>query len=256
MMTPKKFPVVSSVSLTAILALVFSTLAFSQAKSPDEAQALVEEVKKQNLERQTAAKQTELNRLNEDLTKGRNESNDLKRSIEEMEISAMESTSHLDQLSAERTRLAQALEVANLRIDAEKLKLTGLKMLTNAQQKALATLSTRIEDTELRATVGAAELKLMTEGSDTADAGAKDGASKLRSQIAELRKKRSQGEKTIADANTAARDALQSAAAKLQLADAAAAKAKKRADELGLAEVIDASTQKGAITAPKAIPVR
>ena len=242
MMTFKKPPVTVYV-LAATIGLIFSPPVFSETKSPEDAQALLQEVKKRDLERQIAAKQTELNRLNEDLTKGRKESDDLKRSIDGMGVAILETTSHVDQLSAEKTRLTQALEVTNLRIEAEKLKLHGLKMLSDAQSKALGTLTNRIEDTDLRATVGTAELKLMSDGPllDGGDPAAAESSSKLKSQITELKKKRAKNERTTLEANTAAREAMQAASSKLQLADVAAGKAKKRADELGLAATINVS---------------
>jgi DNA repair exonuclease SbcCD ATPase subunit len=253
----KKLPATVSVLLSTIFVLNFSAPARSQTKSSGDARALLQEVRKRELERQIAAKQTELDRLNEDLTKSRSESDELKHSIDGIVLTISETTGHLDQLSAEKTRLNQALEVANLRMEAEKLKLTGLKMLNDAQTKALGTLTSRIEDTDNRATVGAAELKLVSEGpvSDGGDAGTTDNATKLRAQIAELKKKRAKSERSTADANTAAHEAMAAASAKLQLADIAAGKAKKRAEELGLNEAVSASTTKDTITGPKAIPV-
>lgn len=258
MTTFKIPPATGPATLATIIALSFSTPAFSEPKTPEDAQALLHDVKKRDFDRKVATKQTELNRLNEDLAKARDESKDLNRSIAEMGIAITETSSQLDQLSGERTRLTQALEVTNLRLDAEKLKLSGLKMLSAAQSKVLASLSNRNEDTELKAAVGAAELKLIADESTSnqADASAAENASKLRAQIADLKKKRAKYEPTIKDASTAAREAMEAASAKLSLADTASARAKKRADELGLAEVADASSHKAAITAPKAIPVR
>jgi hypothetical protein len=258
-MTTFKTPTATvPVTLAAIIALSFATPAFSETKSPEDAQALLHDVKKREVERKVAAKQTELNRLNEDLAKGRDESNDLNRSIAEMGIATTETTSLLDQLSAERTRLTQALEVTNLRLDAERLKLTGLKMLSGAQGKVLASLSSRNEDTELKSAIGVAELKLLSDESSTdqTDAGATESSSKLKTQIADLKRKRAKNEKPIKDAATAAHEAMDAASAKLAQAESAGAKAKKRAAELGLAETAEASSQKAAITAPKAIPVR
>ena len=258
MTTFKIPPATVPVALAAIFALSFSTRAFSEPKSPEDAQALLHDVKKRDLERKLAAKQTEVNRLNEDVSKGRDESKDLNRNIAEMGIAITETTGQLDQLAAERTRLTQALEVTNMRLDAEKLKLTGLKMLSAAQGKVLTSLSNRNEDTELKAAVSEAELKLMSGESrpNQADAGIAENISKLRTQIAELKKKRAKFEPTVKDAGTAARDAMEAATAKLSLADTASAKAKKKADEFGLAEVADGPHQKAAITAPRAIEVR
>lgn len=256
-MTTFKIPPVTVYMLAAAIGLMIPPSLLSETKSED-AQALLQDVKKRDLERQTAAKQTEVNRLNEDLSKARKESDELKQSIDGMGVAILEATSHVDQLSAERTRLTQALEVTNLRIDAEKLKLHGLKMLSDAQSKALGTLTNRIDDTDLRATVGAAELKLMSDGPllDGSDPVATESTSKLKSQITDLKKKRAKNERSTLEANTAAREAMLAASSKLQLADAAAGKARKRADELGLNDTANISSEKGAITGPKAIPIR
>ncbi len=258
MKTFKTSPAIVSGLFVAVFVLTFSVPAHSQTKSPADSRALLHEVKKHEVERQVAAKQTDLNRLNEDLSKGRNESDELKKSIGGMQAAIAETTGHLDQLSAERTRLTQALEVANLRIEAEKTKLTGLRMLSDAQTKALGTLANRVEDMDLRAAVGAAELKLMSEGalSDGGDPADTEGASKLRTQIAELKKRRVKSERSTTDANSAAREAMAAASSKLLLADVAAGKAKKRADDLGLGESTNAVSSKDTITGPKAIPVR
>jgi len=263
-MTLKAPSVSLSLSLAAMFALSLSVPAFCETKSPEDAQALLQDVKKRDLERQIASKETELNRLKEDLTRQRKESEDLKRSIEGMGVAITETTTDLDQLSAERTRLTQALEVATLRIDAEKLKLAGLKMLSDAQSKVLARLTNHIEGTELKSTIGDLELKLVAGRErpsseepilDNANAGVADNTSKLKAQISDLKKKSAKSDRATSEAGTIAGEAMLAASAKLASADAAATKANKKADELGLAEVAEGPAEKDPITGPKAIPV-
>jgi hypothetical protein len=257
-----------SFSVAAILASHFPLTARGETKSPENAQALLLEVKKRDFEREIAAKQIEVNRLNEDLTKAQAESEDLKRSIEGIGTAIDDTSTNLDKLSAERTRLSQALEVATLRVEAEKLKVTGYKMLSEGQKKALSYMSSRIESTERKGAIAAAELKLASKqdapatgepvldnAKATSDANETETISKLKSQIAELRKKGAKSQQALTDASHAADVAIEAASAKLAQADSAAAKANKRADELGLAEVAVGPGEKDAITAPKAKPV-
>lgn len=268
-MTPKNSPQSAAIFFTAALICSSSLPALGEPKSSDNAQAFVQEVKKRDLEREIAAKQTEVNRLKEDLTKERTESENLKRSIEGLGVAVDETMSNLERLSAERARLSQALEVATLRVDAEKLKVTGLKMLSDGQNKVLSYISGRIEAMERKAEIASVELKLINfqnplpaeelildNSTPAANSSGAETTTKLKAQLAELRKKGSKSQQLLQDASNAADAAIEAASAKVALADAAAAKANKRADELGLSEVAAGPIETDAISAPKATPVR
>jgi hypothetical protein len=260
-----------SLTVAAIFACGMSLTALGESKTSENAQALIQEVKKRDLEREIAAKQTEVNRLNEDLSKERGVAEDLKRSIEGIGLAIEESSSNLEKLSAERARLAQALEVATLRVEAEKLKVAGLKMLSEGQGKVLNYVSSRIEATERKAEIASAELKVVNwreplpveevilDNSNPAtqqQASGGESLSKLKAQIAELKRKGTKSQTVLTEASQAADVAIEAASAKLAQADAAAAKANKRAEELGFSETAEKSEDKDAITAPKATPVR
>ncbi len=273
-MPQKTSPHFASFSLAAIIACGLSLPAFGETKTPENAQALLLEVKKRDLQREIAAKQIEFNRLTEDLAKARAEADDLKSSIAGIDTAAHEASTNLERLSAERARLSQALEVATLRVEAEKLKVTGLKMLSEGQAKVLGYATGRSEATERKAEIAAAELKLINfqnlpatepepildDSRPTADPSGADTTAKLKAQIAELKKKGLKSQQTLLDASTAATAAISAASAKLAQADAAATKASQRAEELdltsGLAPVAAGPDEQPAITAPKATAIR
>jgi hypothetical protein len=244
--------------------------AFAEEKSPENATALLQEVKKRDLEREIAAKQTEVNRLKEDLAKEQAVSADLKKSIDGIVKATEETASNLDRLSAERNRLSQALEVATLRVEAEKLKVVGFKMLSDGQGKMLGYITSRIEATERKAAIAEAELKLIHKPAivvaaeepildpTSPTAGSTEIATdaQLKAQIAELKKKGLKTQQVLTDASLAADAAIDAASAKLAQADAAATKAQNRADEFGLPAIAAGPADVDEITAPKAKPIQ
>src|SRR2546430_1798060 len=65
--------------LAGVLTLTLAPLAFSEDAPPEKAQALLEKVKKGELDRQIAAKQTEIDRLKEDLNKSKKDADSLQK---------------------------------------------------------------------------------------------------------------------------------------------------------------------------------
>ena len=230
----------------------------SQAAKPDSAQGLLRGAQKRALEGQVADKQTEVARLNEDLTKARKESDAVQQSINATGVAVSDTTTSLQKLNAEKARLLQALEVVNLRIEAEKLTLDGLRKLTEAQNKSAMQLSNRIEETEARLNLGTLELKIKTEELLWEDGAfvASEETKKLQIAITELRKKLAAMEKTTATARLAAREAMGAASAKLQTAEAATQKAQKRAEELGLGDTSKVPSTNEDENVPKATPAK
>jgi hypothetical protein len=270
-MIPKTTRPIVSLCLVALFAGSLSWPAFAEPKTPASAQDFLKEVKQRDLEREIAAKQTEVDRQGEDLAKVRGEAEVLTRSIAGLDAAADEAGSTLERLSAERARLAQALEVATLRVEAEKLKVAGLKMLSEGQGKALRYTMSLGEVMEHRAEIAAAELKLITAQSlpheeevnldpnSPMKLGGGNTTAKLKAQIAELKKQGVKSQQTLVEANTAATAAIAAASAKLALADAATAKANQRTKEIenaALAPVAAGPDEKPASTAPKATVVR
>ena len=213
-------------ALAGICILTAAGSAPAQNAEPDNAKALLEKVKRRDLDRQMAAGQTYLDRLTEDLAKGRKEAETMQANIDATSGLIKESAASLSQFTGQRKRLEQVVALTAMRIEAEKLKGEGLQLLADAQAKALAALNKRGEETELRASVGAAELKLLGQ---TEPAPAAESAAKTHTPLSELRKKLANAEVIAANAERIARDAMRAASAKLELADVAGTKAKRKA---------------------------
>ncbi len=220
-----------STLVACVCSLALAGSAFTQTDAPENAQALLNKVKRRDLDRQLTAKQTGLDRLAEDLAKGHREAENMQANIDATSAMLKESGANLSQLVSQKKRLEQVIELTTLRIEAEKLKSDGLNLLGDAQMKALAALTKRAEETDLRATLGATELKLLTPESAEAEAdpAAKETAAKLRSTVADLRKKLAISETKAANAEVVAREAMRSASSRLEMADVASVKAKRKA---------------------------
>ncbi len=215
------------VRFVAIAGVCLSGLAGSalaQAAEPDNAKALLEKVKHRDLERQVTARQTEIDRLAEDLAKGHKEAETMQANLDTTGNLLKESAAHLDQLISQRKRLEQVMELTTLRIEAERLKAEGLRLLGDAQGKALIALTKRAEETDARASLGGAELKMLAppDGAPVSD------APRARPALTELRKKLALAESATANAEKIARDGMRAASSKLELADIAGVKAKRK----------------------------
>jgi hypothetical protein len=233
-----------ALSIACLVAIAAPHRALGESKSAADAKALLEEAKKDELERKRAAKQTELDRLGEDLKKAKEEIDELEKTIYKISVAAADTTVHLDQLASERKRLTQDLDLTNLRIDAEKLKAEGLKLLVVAQAKARDALAKRTEEIDLRAAIVASKMQQVSRetlppialaptqpktSKATPKPTPKPAPKKTESQD-ELYK----AEQATATALTNARQAMEAATQKLQQAEAAAAKAEKKRAEIAL----------------------
>jgi len=228
---PRKYSLARPTFLACACSLALAGSGFTQTAAPENAQSLLEKVKRRDLDRQMAARQTGLDRLAEDLAKGHKEAEAMQTSIDATGNLLKESGANLNQLISQRKRLEQVLELTTLRIEAEKLKAEGLQMLGDAQAKALAALTKRAEETDLRANLGATELKLLAPSTGEAgtEPATKEGAAKMRSTLTDLRKKLVTSENSADNAEKIARDAMRTASTRLELADIASVKAKRKA---------------------------
>ena len=258
MNTIPKHTATLAVCLTWILAMSVPQPASGETKSTESAQALLEEAKLNELERKIAAKQTELGRLNEDLNKARQQADGLEKSIEKVGTAVIESNGHLDQLAGQKTRLAEMLELVTLRIEAEKMKAEGLRMLGKAQSKSLDAVARHNEETDLRTNIAGAEMSLLSPKA-LPIVGAADGqesGQNRQGNPVELRKRLDKVSHTTSTANIAAREAMTAASAKLQQADAASAKAARRGSELGIDEIPELPGGKDGLDLSATLPSR
>lgn len=229
-------------SIAAISACVFSLALNASAEdavdSREKPTVLLESVKRRELASQLAVKETEMQRLNEDLQKRKSEQATLQQSMDSITGAVADSADVLEQYVARKKYLVRALELTTQRIEAERLKVDGLKTLTDAQAKARDHVAKQYESTSIRANIEGANLRILSQKQTPSEGEAppKDAAAKLLSEIVELKKKLERSERNEAAAAKLAREGMSSASEKLLQAENAAAKAKKTAAEWNLNE--------------------
>ena len=235
MKAPHSFLLPVTFSIVTLFALALPPRAFCKTATQGNAQALLEEAKKSELDRKVAAKQTVLNRLNEDLKKGKQETDDLDKSITKVSGATNEATSQLDKLGAEKKSMIGNLELTNLQIDAEKLKAEGLRLLGIAHAKGRDAATKLTEEIELKTSLVSEEMRQLSEkfSSEKAPSTAKGSGAKRTPTLTELRRQIYKAEQATANANSNARQAMETASQKLQQADAAAARVEKKWAEAG-----------------------
>ncbi len=221
----------------SILTCASPRRAFSEATGSHSAKALLDESKLIDYEGRIAAKKTVMDRLNEDLKKGTDEMDALEKRVQKVGTAADEAGKQLDQLTSLKRRATAELELLNLRIDAERLKSDGLKMLQTANKKLQEAAAKRNEETTARTALVAAETRQLAAKAPAAaaDSGpAKPHVAKNEPTLTEWRKSLDKAERATATAENQAREAMAAAGAKLQEAEAAAAKASKKQEDLAL----------------------
>lgn len=225
----------TAISTAWVLSLLMPLPAFSETTSRHNASVLLDEAKKAEYERKIAAKQTEMDRLNEDLKKGTKEMDTLEKSTQKVGTAADDAAKQLEQLTAQKKRAAAELELLNLRIEAERLKGEGLRMLQAANRKAHEAVAKRNDETDARSAVIAAEARQLATKAPAPqeDSGPAKPAGKNEPTVTDLRKKLAKAERATATAESQAREAMTSATARLQQAESAAAKAEKKQTEIG-----------------------
>ena len=229
----------------ALFAALAQTSSFAQEERAENAKTLLLELKQRDLERQVEGKKREIERTNGDLRLARMQAQKLQESIDATSSLMGDTSSYLEQLVAQKARLEQVVELTSLRIDAERQKVEGLKALGEAQFKALESVIKHIEETETRANLAAAELKGLSDAPQLEPVALGEAAStKLPPEIVELKKKAAAHKQILATMDKSANDAMKTAAVKLELADVAAIKAKRKAVDLGLDEKLPAKAEK------------
>lgn len=226
-----------SISALAVCTLV-QARALAEAGLLGTAQVLLQEARDSDIERRATAKQKELDRLTEDGKAMKVEIFESEQSGQKVDNAVAETTKQIDQLNAEKKRLTDELELVTLRIDAEKLKAEGLKQLAIAHSKTRDALNRQSVELEVRAALAAAEKAQLEKPAEPASTEA--SAKPVRtpkpapSAASELRKQLEKAEQASSTASIAAREAMDSATAKLKVAEVAAAKYEKRRAEIGL----------------------
>jgi hypothetical protein len=207
----------------SLCSLALPARAADETPAPENAKTLLERVKRNDLDRQLAAKQTEIDRLAQDLAKEHKDAETMEKSVASTGEMLKASNASLEQLLNDKKRLEQVLELTALRIEAERLKVEGLQRLADAQAKTLAALAKRAEETEARSNLSQAEMKQLSENTPAPQG-------KGRSPLTELRKKLAISETAAETADRVAQDAMHSASLRLEQADVASVRVKRKAD--------------------------
>jgi predicted nucleic acid-binding Zn-ribbon protein len=195
---------------------------------------LLDEAKRDQIERKQAAMQKELDRVAEDVNKAKLEMEDLEKSMSKVGNAVAETKAHLDQLAGRKKHIIQDLELMPLRIEADKLKAEGFDLLNSAHAKAMDALKKRKEELDFRAALVSAEIQKLLDHEDVGQSDAKRGKSDSQAKMLELRRNLQKAEDRSSLANEKAMEGMKAASVKFQQADAAAAKAEKKQAEIGL----------------------
>lgn len=194
--------------------------------APEKARELLDQVKKSELDRQIAVKQTEIDRLQEDQTKAENDSSGLQKTLESTNGLITNTTEHLTSLTTDSRRLERELAISNAWIAAEQLKLEGLRALTDAQGKSVSALSRRSEEAAARSHLRSVEMDILQSGKQVPGEGHED----TQSDLAKARKALTAAEAKTISEERIAREAMKAATAKMAQAEAKATIAQRLAD--------------------------
>lgn len=224
--------------MLGIFSLTMPRPAFSQPASDLNIGALLGEAKKGEHERKLADKQTELDRLNEDVKKGTAEFESLNKGAQKAATAASDASKQLDLLTLQKKRAMRELELLGTRIDAEKLKSEGFRLLEIANRKAQEWVTKRSEENETKAAIVMAETRQIAASAPkiAGDNPPPLAIAKNEPTLTELRKKLAKVERATSTAAHQAREAMTAATTRLQEAENAAARAEKKREEVGLAD--------------------
>ena len=241
-------------------AIAFAHPAFCQTGTPDNAKGLLDKAKQSEYERKMSLKQTELDRLTEDMKKGKEQGESLQKLVDSVDTAIVEAAGNLDRVTGQRNHQPKVAEVLGMKYEAQRMRVDGLKMLKAAQAKSLDAVNKHNEVLDLKTTLGALEMKNFAEKalSGAAEpAHADTGKKSQQLPGGEQRRNLASVEKDAAIVETAAREAMQAATQKLQQADAAAERAEKRRMDLGVEDITSLPVDREGLDAPAQVtPLR
>ena len=228
----------TTVSILGMLGLGMPRPAISQTAADPNIGALLNEAKKGEHERKIAAKQTELDRLNEDMKKGAKEIESFDKGAVKAGGAASDATKQLDLLTLQKKRATRELELLTARIEAERIKSEAFKSLETANRKAQEAVAKHNDESETRAAIVMAETRQLAAKAPqlTGETSPPVAVAKNEPTLTELRKKLTKAERATSTAAYQAREAMTAATARLQEAENAAARAERKREEAGLAD--------------------
>ncbi len=226
-----------SLAIAFIFTLTIIPYAVSEQAAPGNAKALLDEAKKNQVERKRAAMQKELDRLDEDLKQDQTELVEVEHNIADVGNAVNESKKNTESLAGRRKNVTQDLELLALRAEAEKLKTEGLNLLNIAHEKAKEALTKRSEELDIKRAIVSAEF-VKTEEVQTGSESARSVKSDSFRTMSELRRNLDKAANKAALANYRAREAMDAASKRLHQAEDAAAKVEKKQAEFASEKLV------------------
>lgn len=222
--------------------------------TPEKAKTLLDELRRTEIDRQIALKQTEIERIKQDQAKAEEDTANIQKNIDSLTSLIDGSNDEVAKLTSESRRLEHELALAEARIASERLKVEGMRALSIAQSKSLSALARHAEVSEARARLRSAELSLLKDGKPIP---AETKEELAQSEIGKCRKALALAEAKTEAEDRAAREAMKAAAAKMELADAKALTAKRISEnDLTLPPVAEKSRPKPTEKRESDAPVR
>ena len=201
--------------------------AAAQDSTPAPSQALLQKVKQSAMAQRIAIKQTEIDRLNEDLAKSRKDLDATHNNLDATTALIATSNANMDKLAAARRSLEQQLELTDLRIEAERKECEGLRRLSGAQNSELDAINQRMAEIDVRSGVRQAEVGLLSAGKPVPG---EDNDERGSAELYKLRKELNSDEQKTVSAELIARNAMKAASARLELAQEAASRVKQASE--------------------------
>jgi len=237
-MKSRKTTLFTTISILGMIGLAMPRPALSQTAADPNIGALLNEARKGEHERKIAVKQTELDRLNEDMKKGTKEIEAFDKGAVKAGAAAGDATKQLDLLTLQKKRATRELDLLTARIDAERIKGEAFRQLEIANRKGQEAVARRNEENETRAAIVMAETRQLAAKAPelTGETPPPVAIAKNEPSLTELHKKLLKAERASSTAMYQAREAMTAATARLQEAENAAARAEKKREEAGLAD--------------------
>ncbi len=208
----------------------------------DQSQALLQKVKQSELQRRIAIKQTEIDRLKEDLEKSNKDLDAAQKDMDATTALIAASGANMDKLGTERKRLEQQLDLTDLRIEAEQKVNDGLKRLFAAQSSELEAINQRMAEIDVRSKLRQSEVQLLSAGKPVPG---EDNDENGSPDIYKLKKTLSSDEAKSVSAETIARAAMNAASVRLQSAQEAAARVRQVDEGITQANLAPVAEKKG-----------
>lgn len=195
----------------------------------EKTEALLQKVNKSDMDLRMAMKQTEIQRLKQDMDESKKDMDSLKKSLDDTAALAKENASNMEKLSLYRKEMEASMQLTAMQMEAEERKSEGLQKLSTAQNDAMEAMNERMAEMDVRSKLRAYEVQLLQQGKPIPG---EDNDERGTPDLMQLRKTLASTEVKTMEADRIARETLKAASAKLAMADDASARAKQMAEQM------------------------